>query len=95
MDGNGLNNQRNNLRICTRKENTRNRRIGSKNTSGYKGVYLNKELNKWRAHIRINGHLYVLGLFENKEDAARTYDEAARLHFGEYAWLNFDKNRKK
>lgn len=90
INGNGLDNRRANLRICTHAENLRNRGPQRNNRSGYKGVSLHPD-GKWTAHISINGSRNVryLGLFSTPEDAARAYDAAARDLFGEYARLNF------
>ena len=41
-DGNGLNNQRNNLRSCTRSQNLANSKLRSDGASGYKGVTRNQ-----------------------------------------------------
>jgi hypothetical protein len=88
IDGNGLNNQKSNLRICTQSQNKKNKRRASNNTSGYKGVYIEKE-NYIRSYITFNGKRIVLGWFSNVIDAAKAYDEAAKLYFGEFAKLNF------
>lgn len=91
IDGDGLNNQRSNLRLCTVTENNRNQ-IHSAGTfsSVYKGVYWDKSKNTWAAEIRINKKKTYLGRFKNEKDAAIAYDLAAIKHFGEFACLNFD-----
>ncbi len=87
-DGNGLNNQRDNIRVCTRAENQRNKasRCGS---SRFKGVSFHKASRKWGASIRRDGVSTHLGLFTREEDAARAYDSFARIYFGDFARLNF------
>jgi hypothetical protein len=56
----------------------------------YKGVSINKPYtNKFRASIQINGEKKHLGYFDTAEDAARSYDIAARIYHGEFARLNF------
>ncbi len=86
----GLDNRKANLRIATPAENSRNRKKqSSKSSSRYKGVYLAKETKKWRAAIYHNNECIHLGYFENEEDAAKAYDQAARLYHGEFASLNF------
>lgn len=87
INGNGLDNRRSNLRKATSAENGRNRRRASNNTSGFKGVYLTRDV--WRALIWVEGRRRHLGLFATPEEAARAYDAAALEHFGEFAWLNF------
>lgn len=89
INGDGLDNRRENLRLCTHTENVRNARVRKDNTSGYKGVCWHKRDKKWRAAIRINGKPMWLGYYISKEEAARAYDEAAIKHFGEFAYLNF------
>lgn len=88
-DTDGLNNKRNNLREATQAQNLMNRGATSKSTSGMKGVTWNKDRNKWQAQIMANRKNNHLGLFEDKEAAARAYDAAALIHHGEFARLNF------
>lgn len=89
-DGNGLNNCRENLRVCTHLENIRNQKKRINNTSGYKGVIFEKQQTHkpWRARIKIRGKDIHLGLFARKEDAAKAYDKAALKFFGEFARTN-------
>lgn len=86
-DGNGLNNQRYNLRSCTHAENVRNSRRCKSNTSGYKGVTLHKD-GRWAARVMFQYKRRFLGYFQNKEDAALAYDEAAKNLHGEFAKTN-------
>ena len=89
INGNGLDNQRSNLRLCTHQENMRNR-PKNKNKSGYKGVYRNHA--KWHAAIKHNGKKIYLGNFSKPEDAAKVYDLKAKELFGEFAM--FSSNNK-
>lgn len=84
-DGDGLNCQRSNIRIATRGQNMANTGPSRANTSGVRGVYRERETGKWVARIKVNGKKHCLGRFEQIEDAAKAYDEAARHHFGEFA----------
>lgn len=87
IDHNGLNNQRNNLRFATSRQNQQSRR---KNQSSlYKGVTYREDRGSWRARIRIDGELISLGYYAAPEDAAKAYDVAAITHFGEFAFTNF------
>lgn len=87
IDGNGLNNQKHNLRMVTKAENQMNRACAI-GLSRYKGVYLSKATGKWVAQIKLAGKQKYLGYFKTQEDAARAYDNAAKNTFGEYARLN-------
>jgi len=87
-DGNGLNNQRGNLRNATELENMMNRRGKRGGTSSHKGVWFDAAQagkKKWRSAIRINGRLKYLGRFETEEQAGAAYAEAAVIHFGQFA----------
>jgi hypothetical protein len=87
IDGNGLNNQRSNLRICTREQNQRNRPKNKNNKSGYKGVFWDKERNKWQAKIMVDKKPIYLGRFDDLELAGFVYQEAARKYHKEYACI--------
>jgi len=87
-DGDSLNNQDENLRICTNTENLRNRGAQKNNTSGYKGVHWNKDNKNWVAQIQVNRKIIYLGSFANINDAAKAYNKAAEKYHGEFAQLN-------
>jgi hypothetical protein len=89
VNRNGLDNRRANLRFATSSQNAMNRKRQSNNTSGFKGVTWNKLTRQWQAMIQVNHKLERIGFFDNPEDAARAYDAAARMRFGEFARLNF------
>lgn len=81
IDGNGLNNTRANLRVCTREENQQNRPLNRNNKSGYKGVYLCTRSGRWIAKIMANRKQIQIGRFDTPELAHAAYlDAAARLH---------------
>ena len=84
-----LDNRRDNLRLCTSRENSRNRLLNRNSTSGYKGVSWRVRERRWQAYIKTGGKLRGLGYFAVKEEAARAYDAAAVEAFGEFAYLNF------
>lgn len=90
IDGNGLNNRRENLRLCKHSENAKNQRINSRNTSGYTGVVRHsRNEGKWIAKITADGVNYYVGTFDTAEEAARARDKKAREVHGEFARLNF------
>lgn len=87
VDGDGLNNQRENLRLCSVAENNRNVAPRIDNKSGFKGVRLCN--GRWRSEIEFEGTRKHLGMYDNPIDAAKAYDNAAMQHHGHFAWLNF------
>jgi hypothetical protein len=87
-DTDKLNNQKYNLRICTRSQNKMNIRITLANSSGYKGVCWFKRGQKWKAQIMVNGKNIHLGYFTCPIEAAKVYNEAAIKYHGEFARLN-------
>lgn len=89
-DGDGLNNQRHNLRAATVLQNNRAfKRKPRGSSSKFRGVYWPSGRKKWTAQIEVNYKRYFLGTFEKEEDAARCYDAAAREYFGDFASPNF------
>lgn len=91
INGNGLDNRRANLRPATGSQNAMNRGMRSDNTSGFKGVTWDRKNQWWRVRIWVDGRNLVVGRFADPVEAAHAYDEAARIHFGEYARTNFTK----
>lgn len=89
INGNGLDNRRENLRLCTHLQNMGNRKTPTTNKSGYKGV--SHCGRKWRAEAMCKYEHYYLGIFEDKESAARAYDQKAIELWGEFARTNFPK----
>ena len=71
IDGNGLNNQKSNLRIVTNRQNQQNRH--DNRSSKYIGVSWNKDSKKWRARIMIDKKTKFLGYFNNELDAYNAY----------------------
>ena len=88
INNNRCDNRKANLRVCTQHQNSMNCATPINNTSGYKGVSWSKRKNKWRAYIKYNYKQIYLGLYNNKTDAAKAYNEAAIKYFGEFAHLN-------
>jgi hypothetical protein len=84
IDGDGTNNNPQNLRLATPAQNCRNRLKNKNNNSGKKGVAWHRQRQKWQATIRINGRQAYLGLFKDINEASAVYEAAAREHFGEF-----------
>tara|TARA_R110002020_G_scaffold50122_3_gene141981 strand:- start:201 stop:1184 length:984 start_codon:yes stop_codon:yes gene_type:complete len=90
INGDTLDNRRHNLRICTYQENAQNSRSKMRTEHGYKGISRGKsKTNPWSAYIRIKNKTRNLGSYATKEDAARAYDIAALINYGEFAYTNF------
>jgi HNH endonuclease len=88
ISGDTLDCTRANLRAVTVSQNSKNRRIGTNNTSGFKGVGWRKDRKKWRAEITVNNKRIILGLFNNKADAVKSYQAASRKYHREFARTN-------
>jgi AP2-like factor (euAP2 lineage) len=93
---NGLDNRKENLRICTHQQNNQNCRPKKNTISKYKGVV--KTNKSFTAKINKNH----IGRFDSEEDAARAYNVKAKELYGEFAylnkvnnWENFDINTNK
>jgi hypothetical protein len=91
-NGDGLDNRRANLRICTQSQNIGNSRMSSANTTGYKGVYLVKASGRYSAKIGHRNRSCYLGIYSDPAFAAHVYDAAARHFFGQFALTNFQES---
>lgn len=87
IDGNGLNNQRSNLRIATNQQNQFNRKKSLGN-SRYKGVSHNKRQHDWECYISLNRKRMFIGRYKEEWKAGIAYNNMARKLFGEFAKLN-------
>ena len=85
INGNGLDNRKENLRVATHAENIRNRRKQINNTSGYKGVSWYAQTKKWRAQLKYNGKKIHLGYFSNKDLAYEAYCVSTKDYYGQFA----------
>ncbi len=83
-----LDNQRANLRVCTRSQNMMNMRKRPGCSSRFKGVCWNKANDNWIAYIMVNYCQKTIGYFDDEVDAARAYNAEARVKFREFALLN-------
>lgn len=85
INGDTLDNRRENLRLCNYQENARNRKINKNNLSGYKGV--RKKNNKWEARITVGGKTISLGSWRDQSDAITARNQAEKKYFGEFSRL--------
>ena len=65
-----------NLRFVTGSENSKNKSVSSRSTTGVTGVCFNKSRNKFEAHIGVNRQVHYLGLYDTLEEAAAARAEA-------------------
>lgn len=84
-DRNVLNNCKSNLRVCTAKENGRNRGVRRDNTSGFPGVRKEKRTGRWTARITCDGKEISLGTYETFREAVFARCEGEKQYFGEFA----------
>lgn len=87
-DGDGLNNQRVNLRRATHQQNLMNRGAPINNKSGYKGVSFDRFTGRWVAKIGVSGKHLNIGRFDTPEEAALAYNAAAERFYGEFSYKN-------
>ena len=83
-DCNKTNNRLDNLRWCNNSENMRNSKISSRNNSGVRGVSFDKEKQKWKAVITVNGKIMHIGYFEDLEVAKIARQDKSKEIFGEF-----------
>lgn len=74
IDGNGLNNQKSNLRVATNRENSQNKH--TKKTSRFPGVWWDSTHNRWHSQIQIAGVRKTVGYFSSEEEAFTAYKKA-------------------
>lgn len=88
VNRNKLDNRKENLRIVTNQQNSFNRIKSKNNKTGYKGVTYNKNANKFMSYINLNYKQIYLGLFNDKKEAAQSYNIAAIKYHGKFARIN-------
>lgn len=86
----GLDNRKENLRVCTVLENRRNQKL--RYNMSTKGIYYHRQSQKWCARLKIENKRISLGYFYTKEEATAAYDEAAKKYFGDFAKTNKELN---
>jgi hypothetical protein len=87
INGNGLDNRRINLRVCSISQNLMNTDKKRGCSSKYKGVYRHSP-SAWTAYIGSKKNTIFLGCFKDEREAATAYDVVAKNKFGEFARLN-------
>jgi hypothetical protein len=82
-----------NLRLATSGQNKANNGMYRNNTSGFKGVYFDKERGHWRAKTKVNGKRMWLGRFATREEAYAAYCNAVKNEYGEFACTGDDEDK--
>lgn len=95
INKNKLDNRKKNLRFANQSQIQASRGLLKNNTSGYKGVSLDRRTNRYRAVIGFKKRKIYLGTFNTAEEAAFAYDRAAEKYFDEFAKLNFSESETK
>lgn len=90
-DRNGLNNQKDNIRICSHSDNMSNRKVSYKKKIQYLGVCIDTDTKKYKAAMKLNGKLYGSSLFETPELAALAYNELVKKYKPDFGKLNVIK----
>ena len=86
INGNKLDNRRENLRFCTKSQNNAHGiNLYKNSTSGLRGVHFHKRDRVWSTKIQVNKLPIHLGYFDTKEEAYATYVAASQLYFGEFS----------
>lgn len=92
INGNKLDNRKENLRIATPSQNQANKpKTSKKCSSRYRGVCYeptSTSKKKWRAMAMENGTSHYLGHFTTEQEAALAYNAAAKKFYGDYAKIN-------
>ena len=93
INGNGLDNRKSNLRVCTPRQNQQNLVHIKKKSSRFTGVMWNKVNKKWQANITIKNKIKYLGLYDDEREAAKAYERTCRELFGEELICKIGKKR--
>lgn len=69
-----------NLRVVTRSENMHNTALYRNNTSGFRGVTMNRQTGRWVAQLYLHGKVICLGTFATPQEASAAYEKARPQH---------------
>lgn len=89
-DRNPNNNAISNLRLATRSDQNRNKRVQSNNRSGLKGAYFHacRKGKKWRSQLKMpDGKLKFIGYFDTAEEAHKAYADLSNQVIGEFNYV--------
>lgn len=94
INGDPLDNRRENLRVCTHKTNTHGY-LPPVGRSRYRGVSWHKSWKRWIVRIVVGKERLPLGGFTSQEEAARAFDRAVIKHRDSLAFTNFPREEYK
>ena len=83
INGNTIDNRRENLRLCSFAQNSQNRKLNKNSSTGAKGVQLMKN-GKYRVRVQAFGKRNHIGVFETLNEAINARDKYAKEHHGEF-----------
>lgn len=89
VNGDGLDNRRENLRAATHQQNTiHSKKRSGCYTSAFKGVHYSRTHNRWVAKLYSKGRLVMKRRFKTEREAALEYNHKVIEIHGNYAVLN-------
>lgn len=91
VNHNGLDNRRNNLRVCTHQQNMCNGKA-KRGKSRFRGLSWDASRQWWRVSLRVYGRDRYVGIYKDEMQAALGYDLAALRTHKEYACCNLMDN---
>lgn len=93
VNGNTLDNRKENLRIVTRNQNMQNCKTYKSSSTGFKGVSWHSSAKKYIARIQVNKSRMIIGYYDDINDAILARKEASKKYHGEYSGrLSFEDN---
>jgi hypothetical protein len=75
-----------NLRLASNSYNQANARLRTNNTSGFRGVYWEANIQKYSARIKKDRVSHYIGAYDTKYEAYEAYCKAAKQLFGDFAY---------
>lgn len=78
---------RNNLRLCTMRENIANSKLRSDNTTGVRGVSLDVRNGHYTAQYYVNGKKKHIGSYKTKEEAMKARRDVEIELYGEFVLM--------
>lgn len=75
INHNTLDNRKENLKVCTQKENNNNRKVRCTNKTGYPGIHIDKKTGKYITRIIVDSRRYYIGKYNTLEEAVMKQKE--------------------